>query len=363
MTLIGMLHHRKDPRKVKKAYAYSVVAKAEGVEFFYFTPGKVDIVKKEIIGKCYENGVWIDKEYPFPDVIYNASYPLTEKAEQIVNYLAERIPFTSHSVGDKLSVYKKINKGKDFRQYQIPTLELTDVKKLLDMINLNPKIVMKPLSGHQGAGILFIEKVDDENFEINDGGKISIYKKQELVDLALLKIQEQEYLVQRFISCQIKSGHVYDFRLHVQKNGEGKWVITSIYPRIGALGSFTSNLGSGGYTAFLDDFLQKEFMDDWFNIKRTLEHFSLSFTNHFESLYDGVSFDELGIDVGMDENQRLWLFEVNWRPGPPIIYYCELDFAINTIQYAKHLATNNKNFSPKNGQRNKIYGIHDDGLT
>lgn len=346
MTLIGMLHHRAEPQNVKKAYAYSVVAKSEGVEFFYFTPGKVNIENQTIIGKYYENGVWIDKEYPFPDVIYNASYPLSEKAERTIDYLSERIPFTSHSVGDKLSVYKRIKKGKDFKQYLIPTLELTNVKELLDMFNLYPKIIMKPLSGHQGEGILFIEKEDDEKYKINEAGKISFYKKQELLDLALLKIQEQEYLVQRFISSQIKSGQVYDFRLHVQKNGEGRWVITSIYPRVGPLGSITSNLSSGGYTSFLDCFLQKEFNDDWFNVKKTLEHFSLSFSNHFDTLYDGVSFDELGIDVGVDENQRLWLFEVNWRPGVPMIFNCELDVARNTIHYAKYLAINNSTFAP-----------------
>lgn len=344
MVLIGMLHHRAEPEKVKKAYAYSVVAKAEGVEFFYFTPGKVDIENQKIIGKYYENGEWIEKEYPFPDVIYNASYPLGEKAERTFDYLSERITFTSHSIGDKLSVYKRIKEGKEFKQYLIPTLELTNVKDLLDMINLYPKIIMKPITGHQGEGILFIEKEDDE-FKINDAGKISIYTKEELLDLVLLKIQEQEYIVQRFISCQIKSGHVSDFRLHVQKNGEGRWVITSIFPRIGPLGSITSNLGSGGYTAFLDNFLQKEFNDDWFNVKRSLEYFSLSFSNHFDSLYDDFPLDELGIDVGIDENQRLWLFEVNWRPGIPIIFNSELDVARNTIHYAKYLALNNKNLS------------------
>lgn len=344
MILIGMLHHRAEPENVKKAYAYSVVAKAEGVEFFYFTPGKVDIENQKIIGKYYENGVWIDKEYPFPDVIYNASYPLGEKAEQTFDYLSERITFTSHSIGDKLSVYKRIKEGKDFKQYLIPTIELTNFEDLLNMINQYPKIIMKPISGHQGEGILFIEKEDDE-FKINDAGKISIYTKKELLDLVLLKIQEQEYIVQRFISCQIKTGHVSDFRLHVQKNGEGKWVITSIYPRIGPLGSITSNLGSGGYTAYLDNFLQKEFNDDWFNVKRSLEYFSLSFSNHFDSLYADSPLDELGIDVGIDENQRLWLFEVNWRPGIPIIFNSELDVARNTIHYAKYLALNNKNLS------------------
>lgn len=342
-----MLHHREDPQKVTKAYTYSVVAKAEGIEFFYFTPGKVDIKNKTILGKYYDNGVWLDKKYPFPDAIYNSSYPLTANAERIVDYLSERIPFTSHSVGDKLTVYKRIEKGKDFKQYLIPTVKLVNIELLMDMINLYSKVIIKPVSGHQGGGILFIEKQDDNLFKIIDSGRIFLYKKQELLELVLPKIKEEEYIGQKFISSRLQSGLVYDFRLHVQKNGEGKWVVTTIYPRIGALGSITSNLSSGGYTAFLDSFLQKEFNDDWYNIKRMLEQFSLNFSNHFESLYNGVTFDELGIDVGIDENQKLWLFEVNWRPGAPIIFNRELDVALNTIHYANYLAKNNKNSSTR----------------
>ncbi len=342
-----MLHHREDPQKVTKAYTYSVVAKAEGIEFFYFTPGKVDIKNQKILGKYYDNGVWLDKEYRFPDAIYNSSYPLTAKAERIVDYLADRIPFTSHSVGDKLSVYSRIEKGKDFQQYLIPTVKLTDFKSLMDMINLYNSIIMKPVSGHQGGGILFLEKQDNHDFKVSELGNAVIYNERELLDIISLRIKDQEYLVQKYICSRLKSGHVYDFRLHVQKNGEGEWVVTTIYPRIGALDSITSNLSSGGYTAFLDHFLEKEFHNEWFNMKRLLEHFSLSFSNHFESLYDGITFDELGIDVGIDENQKLWLFEVNWRPGAPIIFNRELDVALNTIHYANYLATNNKKNSSR----------------
>jgi len=332
---------------VTKAYTYSVVAKAEGIEFFYFTPGKVNIKNQTILGKYYDKGEWLDKEYPFPDAIYNSSYPLTARAEKIVDYLSERIPFTSHSVGDKLTVYKIVEKGNDFKQYLIPTVKLVNIELLMGMINLYSKIIIKPVSGHQGGGILFIEKQDDNLFKIIDSGRILLYKKQELLDLVLPKIKEEEYIGQKFISSRLQSGLVYDFRLHVQKNGEGKWVITTIYPRIGAFGSITSNLSGGGYTAFLDSFLQKEFNDNWFDIKRMLEQFSLNFSNHFDSLYNDVTFDELGIDVGIDENQKLWLFEVNWRPGAPIIFNRELDVALNTIHYANYLAKNNKNFSTR----------------
>lgn len=342
MVIIGMLHHRKDPINVKKAYTYAVVAKAEGANFFYFTLGKVNIETEKILGKAYENGEWIEKEFPFPDVIYNASVHVSDKTQQIFDYLYDRIPFTSHSIGDKLSVYNRIKQAKEFKQYLIPFSELTDVNRFFDIINRYEKVIIKPMSGHQGRGIIFIEKYGVDYYQMNEAGQVLSIDKKELEDFILHKIQEQDYIVQQFISCKIKSGHVYDFRLHVQRNGEGKWVITSIFPRIGQLGSIVSNMASGGYSTYLDGFLKTEFGENWYNIQRYLERFAISFSNHFNSLYKNVLFDELGIDVGIDKHQKLWLFEVNWRPGVPNIFNLELDVARNLIHYARYLADKHK---------------------
>ncbi|RFU62598.1 YheC/YheD family protein [Peribacillus saganii] len=338
MTLIGMLHRRADPSKVRRAYAYSVVAKAEGVILFYFTPGMVNIVDEMINGKVYENGQWVNRTFPFPDVIYNASYPASEKAEEISNYLYEKIPFTSHSVGNKLSVYKRINEGSEFKDFLIPTFELTNAAKLSVIEKHYSNFILKPVSGHQGSGILFVEKESYRRYRVKEKGKAVTLEKEEFMDLVSRKIKKQEYLVQPYFTFKMKSGQVYDIRLHVQKNGEGKWVITALYPRVGAFGLLTSNMSSGGYTCFPDVFLKGEFGDFWYDMKRTLAAFAISFSTHFDTLYDDVNFDELGIDVGIDKDQKLWLIEVNWRPGPPIIFNCELDVAKNTIHYAKYLA-------------------------
>ena len=209
------------------------------------------------------------------------------------------------------------------------------------MIEHYKKVIIKPLTGHQGGSVVFIEKYGSSHYKINDAGLVSSINEKQLLHLISHKIQEQDYLVQQFISSQTKSGHVFDFRLHVQKNGEGKWTITSIYPRIGRLGTITSNMGSGGYSTYLEIFLKTEFADSWYDIQRYLEQFAISFSNHFDSLYDS-ELDELGIDVGIDAKQKLWLFEVNWRPGPPNIYNVELDVVKNTILYAKYLADINK---------------------
>ncbi|MGE8057910.1 YheC/YheD family protein [Bacillus mycoides] len=337
MTIIGMLHHRKDPNVVKKAYTYAAVAKAEGVNFFYFTLGKVNIETEKILGHFYENGKWIEQEFSFPDVIYNASVHVTDKNQQIFDCLYDNVPFTSHSIGDKLSVYNRIKKGETFKQYLIPFYGLTNVNTFFDMINRYEKVIIKPISGHQGKGVVFIEK-HGINYSMNESEQISLINKNQLLSFLSNKIQEKGYIVQQFISCQIKSGHVYDFRLHVQRNGEGKWVITSIFPRIGPLGSVVSNMASGGYSTYLDIFLKTEFDNEWYDVQRYLERFALSFSNHFNSLYEDVLFDELGIDIGIDKNQKIWLFEVNWRPGVPNIFNLELDVARNLIHYARYLA-------------------------
>ena len=120
-------------------------------------------------------------------------------------------------------------------------------------------------------------------------------------------------------------------------------MITTIYPRIAPKGSIIANINNGGFTNYLDPFLQQEFKEEAFNIRRTLEHFSLSLANHLDELQMvqyGEVIDEIGIDIGLDENFKIWIYEVNWRPGCPPAFYLELDVVINSIQYAKYLAKN-----------------------
>src|SRR3954471_16697262 len=113
MTLIGMLHHRKDPNTVIKSYAYAAVAKAEGVKFVYFTPGSVNFVNRSIKGKVYENGKWVERITVFPDVIYNAGSPeKLAKSKEIIQKLQEDIPFTTHSIGNKWNINERLKEAK-----------------------------------------------------------------------------------------------------------------------------------------------------------------------------------------------------------------------------------------------------------
>jgi len=346
MTLIGMLHHRKDPTTVIKSYAYAVVAKAEGAGFFYFSPKTVNFVNRSIKGQVYENGKWVERIMPFPDVIYNAGSPeKLAKAKEIIQKLKKEIPFTTHSIGNKWNVNERLKEAGEFSNYLIPTEIVKDTKSFFKFVDAFKKIVFKPIDGRKGKGIFFITKKEGK-FEVMKDSNQVILSKQELDEVIRTKLSTGKYILQPYIQSVTKAGQVFDFRLHVQKNGEGKWVITTIYPRIAPKGSIIPNINNGGYTNYLEPFLQQEFNEEAFNIKRTLEHFSITLANHLDELQMiqyGEMIDEIGVDIGLDENLKIWIYEVNWRPGCPPAFYLELDVVINTIKYAIYLAKNQLN--------------------
>ncbi|MGG2107256.1 YheC/YheD family protein [Lysinibacillus pakistanensis] len=346
MTIIGMLHHRLDPTTVIKSYAYAAVAKAEGAQFFYFTPKSIDFNKRSIRGKVYENGEWLEKIMPFPDVVYNAGSP--EKlsvSKEIIDKLKDEIPFTTHSIGNKWNVMKRLKEAKEFDKYLIPTEVVKNAELFHKFFTYYKKVVFKPIDGRKGKGIYFITKAGSTNFEVRKDSEKRLYSKHQLDELIKGQLATGTFIMQPYIQSKTKAGQVYDFRLHVQKNGEGKWVITTIYPRIAPAGSIIPNINNGGFTNYLDPFLEQEFKEEAFDIRRMLEHFSLTLAQHLDEIQMvqfGEVIDEIGIDVGLDEQQKIWMYEVNWRPGCPPAFYLELDVVINSIRYAMYLAKNQK---------------------
>jgi glutathione synthase/RimK-type ligase-like ATP-grasp enzyme len=332
---IGMLHYRKNPADVKKAYPYAAVAKMEGIPFYYFSFNSVDFINMKINGWIYSRGAWEEKVMEFPTVVINSCNPKTEKQAAIIKKLKEYALFTSYPVGNKFKVYKKLLTANEFSRYLIPSVKLNNPSKLFSLLDEYTKVVIKPFSGNQGKKVAFIERLNEHNqFKLTDGLKVKVYNQLEMEAFIGSLILEQKYLLQPFIECKTKSGLTYDFRLHIQKNGRGMWEITLIYPRISGSSKLISNISSGGYRAELEPFLKDEFGDESERIKALLEYFALSFSAHFDTLYQH-SFDELGIDVGMDAQQKLWIFEVNWRPG---CKHREFEVARRLIPYCIYLA-------------------------
>ena len=70
----------------------------------------------------------------------------------------------------------------------------------------------------------------------------------------------------------------------------------------------------GGSIAKIVPFLKYNFAEKWKVILDELRKLAKEFPVYFQKGYD-YELDALGLDIGIDENGKLWLFEVNSFPG------------------------------------------------
>jgi UDP-N-acetylmuramoyl-tripeptide--D-alanyl-D-alanine ligase len=306
------MHHRKKPYGLNRAYAFAAAAKAEGAELLYFSPGTVGA--DGIGGYVYRGGEWRKTSSRYPDAVYNAAAD-SELLRQA------GVPFTSYSIGDKMTVYRNLKKYGRFAGYLIPSVVIRSRRHLLSLSEQYPDMIVKPSSGRQGAGICRFRKGD-----------------------AVPELAAEEYLAQPYINCRTKADQPYDFRLHAQKGRAGEWTVPCVYPRISSDGGIVCNLSRGGITCNLDGFLRREFGERHYDMKKYLEVFALQLAKHLDEIQEELyseELDELGIDVGLEAG-RLYVYEVNWRPGHPPSDSVDLTVVRNSVRYAMYLAEREK---------------------
>jgi len=337
------MHYRKSPAGLNRAYAFAAVAKAEGAELLYFSPGAVDFEKGIINGHKYDGGEWISTVSRYPDVIYNATGFSGNKQLKTAKALRQKIPFTSFSVGSKMTVYRNLMKYKKYSDYLILSEKVSSAEDFFAFLQRYPKVVLKPSWGRQGIDIYYVKKEGSE-FKILSGAAEARHDTNSMADFILDKIKHDEYIVQPYLNCRTKSGAPYDLRLHVQKSHNGEWVTPIIYPRISSNGSIVCNIAQGGYTGEFTSFLKNEFGERYYDIHKYIEMFSLQFAAHMDEIQRelyGEELNELGIDIGLDKDQKIFIYEVNWRPGHPPSINVDLNVITNTVRYAMYLADKN----------------------
>lgn len=339
MITIGLLRKKlpSSGKPTSTAKACAIIAELEGCQFFHFTPDDVDFTKKEIRGKVFQNRKWIDGTFPFPDIVINDT---AKKLAHFYDKLEREVIFTTQKQGSKLEVYEKIKKAGEYTDYFIPTEKYTAPEQVLNYLNEYSRIVLKPNSSNMGKGIISVEKNDDQ-FKVIENKQETFYSHDDFITF-IGKAINRCYLIQPFIESRTKDGQPFDIRAHVQKNGSGEWVVTKLYPRIGTADTIVSNVAAGGSIGKIPGFLKREFgSEKGKKLKKELEQFSLNFIRHFQSLYKN-SFDEIGIDLTIDANGEIQIFEVNRNPG--VKGLMEMDNALNLIPYAKYLV---ENITPK----------------
>lgn len=306
----------------------------QNVALIFFTSTDVDLEKKNINGYMYIDEKWERVLSPFPDVINNVGGARQSKEERKLRRL---LPFTSFFVGNKLSLPKRMLENREYAELLVPFRVCVNKSGIYDFIEKNGKVVFKALSSNRGENIYFVTQ-KGSRFSVLEHKKDRILN-NEAFDRWLeseILIDKGDFIVQRYVHTRTKENEPYHIRAHVQKNGQGEWELTYIYPRIGSEKSNLSNVVTDGRIENFHDFLQREYDELGDVYEKDILRLSLEVARHLDKIY-GLSLDELGIDFAIDETGRYWMHEAN--NGPQTAFH-EEQRAVNTIAYAKYIAEN-----------------------
>jgi glutathione synthase/RimK-type ligase-like ATP-grasp enzyme len=346
--ILGIMTHRLN--KPEAFLPYYEVAKAEGFDnLVVFTPADVDEKNKHIRGYVCTDGTWVKKKMPFPDVAYDVgSYKEAKTIRQASRIKQNtQFRFIGYSLGNRWEIHQHLQRYPDLQPHLIPTIRLDDGPSLRKLADQYGNVIIKPVNGKEGKGIIRLRRSDEAYFwEESDKPKIS-YGKNDVNKLANVLLEQRDYLVQKWIDSRNRDGNVYDIRSFMQKDGKGKWQIRGMAAREGKPGGLTSNASEGGTPFPANDYLKKQFgrrMSKKLN--RKLEELSYRICHCIEESYQKPQ-AELSLDFVLEREGNIWLTEVNTRPGKPPL---RTAFSLKTvqdairlpIQYAHYLARTEK---------------------
>ncbi|MFS0870049.1 YheC/YheD family protein [Paenibacillus xylanilyticus] len=300
-------------------------------------------------GYIYRNGLW--KTAPIHGVqmlMDRCLLPLPKKWRQQLQKLTISSsvhvrPYWSASLPGKWKVHRVLSREPQLRKLLIPTVLLQPGAPWEKWLERWPKgLFFKPVSGthgketfrltHENAKSSWTMEGRDKN---NERFYRTFYTRHTLSAWLESQIADRQWIMQPYLDLS-HDRHPFDIRALVQKNGHGQWTLTGCMVREGAEGSLTSNLHGGGKAHPARPYLLNRYGDIRTDILlESISRAAALIPPLLESQFGRLA--ELGLDFGVDSKGRLWLLEVNSKPGRSSFAEAG-DRQMQTLTYTKPLA-------------------------
>ncbi|TLS52590.1 hypothetical protein FE782_08110 [Paenibacillus antri] len=174
-------------------------------------------------------------------------------------------------------------------------------------------VYVKPVFGSFGNRILRIAKRDDAYF-LHYENKTKRYKsRRKVLKRVFRHTRSQLFHVQRGISLVKLGGHPVDFRVLLLRP-KSKWRMMGIMGKAATGNRVVTNYHHGGRAVRFGEALRRAGWsnDDIRRAKADIERLCLIAAGRFSRRYKHCR--RLGIDIGLDEEKRIWFIELNTNP-------------------------------------------------
>lgn len=316
--LLGVNTNRYNPIHMRKYSDRMGIYNQIGGLIYAFSPVNVNWKKHEAFGLFYNiaTAQWEYGCFPLPEVIYRRDFhSKPEYIKKLTELTGGRL-FNSYRFS-KTELFDYLSRDEKMEKLLPPTEPTRNIEQVMKFISRYNKVILKPIDLSRGRGMCIIEKIDSY-YKVTDYR----YKHPVTFDLDSDVTLEQffnlnpaffnKYLIQKYLSLAKIGTSIFDIRVVMQKGAEQVWGCTGIECRV-TDNSHLTNISRGGYALTLKDALKKSFEDDNELIADKIDYYCHKICEQLDKM--GHHFGELGIDIAVDEDKRIWLIEANVFPS------------------------------------------------
>lgn len=297
---------------------------------FGFTPNDIDWHNKTINGYFLNaHGGWYRRIINFPDVIYNRLPNRRAEIGEEMTRLRERllregIPIFNWSFLNKADVYELLGNDLEALAHLPESVTNPSPEKMKELLHKYSFIYFKPGTGSLGHGIYRITYRTGKGYFVryrSNGSNTllrfpsfeKLYRTLSLKHGAGLK----NYVAQQGIRLIEIDKCPVDFRFHMHKDGNNRWQPVGIGAKKAGRGSVTTHMKNGGTLLTPEQALQLTFGHRTEAILEQAKAISIKLSEAIERNYSH-RLGELGLDIGIDQSGKVWMFEANAKPGRSI---------------------------------------------
>ncbi|MBC6975354.1 YheC/YheD family protein [Bacillus sp. Xin] len=300
---------------------------------FLFGAQHINWDEETIDGYFFKEESWVQCKVPFPNVIYDRlpnrqaeSYkPIIRAKKRLQTKYA--IPWFNPGFFNKWNIHELLINEKTVASLLPQTETFQHFEQVERFLSSYKHVYMKSVHGSFGRSIYQILYSTTEScyYCRYHEGKQNKFRKYHSLETLINHVMQgqdlKEFIVQQGIVLLRIGGQPVDFRIHTNKNRFGNWRISAIVAKIAGKGSMTTHINSGGEVKLLQDIFPDA--TERIRITNKLTDVAMQLSSTLDRCMKG-NIGEIGFDLGLDKNEKVWLFEANSKPGRTVFQSEEL---------------------------------------
>ncbi|MGD6818039.1 YheC/YheD family protein [Metabacillus sp. 84] len=295
--------------------------KEKGGLFYLFSLN--DWNGKPLKGWIYHDETWQRAPVPLPSAVHNRLHE--RRTEQNLLFTAAAAEFDQLGISyfnsrflNKWEVHEWLEADPVLMPYIPASRKLGSKRDYEEYIKLYADFFIKPIYGSQGKKIFRIKETDS-GYLLDDTSSIgppsAFNETEELFRHMHPRLSREPYMLQETIRIIHYRNKPMDFRMLCHKKGGHNWAVTSMTARVSSENSFVSNLYQGGAAYSVIKILNELYGErKGRSLRHMLSELSIEICLAVERAAAGC-YGELGIDLTLDEDGRLWMIEINSKPS------------------------------------------------